>query len=564
MATTIGAFCDLLVAGNVDIQKLTAKELQSRTDVPPDLRGMGWDKLLRQLRDTDAKMRAAQRSVDLGPKVAAADQRRGATGAGSVVGVIGGQGKRADGAAAATAFATVPPVEIPQRDSFSASEFVQLAEKQKSGLQDKLTELAGVRQRQQHQAEVTLRDRDVALEQLLQAILPDMTPASAATATKLLGWPARQLPDVAAEQKKLERPLAEAQAALKAALAGLGAKVGVAADAALGVAERKLTAATKQEQEVAAELQKFGKAKALIEAGWDTSSYSHWKLSPSWFSDKNAANEVVAKLGLANFGAVRAAYEKLGTALHGARSQVADLRAQVGEARDLKTRADGLQAQLDDLPARTLAKARDAVATYLRGAPKEELGKTLTDEGIVRLYKAYGALSAKVEYMTELGQKMIELERDVAKDKQQLDQEIARYKGKDRSAVLPQDKVKYKLGNTRWQQRDKQYRGYTSAYDRVYGYRSYDSSPSLLTTWFWWNVFSSGHTTNNYYNGYFTPTDVAEHVQANPDYAYTDRPAKDADAAAAVAQSDAVGSRDPQDVSGSAANAWGDSSRISS
>src|SRR5687768_13236942 len=108
MANSIGKLRELLVSRNVDIQKLTAAELQKQKGIPADLRGIGWDELLAQLQGADAQMRAAQQSVDHGPKKAGSDRRTSAAGA---VGLQADQARAAQGEAAE--FKTVPPIDIP-------------------------------------------------------------------------------------------------------------------------------------------------------------------------------------------------------------------------------------------------------------------------------------------------------------------------------------------------------------------------------------------------------------------------------------------------------------------
>jgi hypothetical protein len=462
--------------------------------------------------------------------------------AGVQLGVATAAARQANRARAeASAFQTVSFVDIPRQAAFTYREFIRVAEMQVGVLQRKQNELSQVRAQQEHELQQTTRDRDATMNDLVQTILPDLSTASLVKASQVTGLPEKQIADVAGDREKLDQQLADAKSRATSALGVLAGKVATSPDAAIAAADRRLAGFNQERDRLSRELAALSDAKELIDAGYGTDRYNRYPTWFTWYGEKFKANAIVKRTGKSDFAAVRAAYEKLAADFAAIDGEFADLRGAKDRVHAERSSVADLETQIRMLPKNAYVRARETVARVIRNTPQSTLARTLSP-ALAATYKTYAALAAKVEYMGELRQNMASLEREVANERTRVEGEIqwARHKISNGDSRRLRDKsVLWRLGYWDYTKRDKVYRAYWTAYRQVYGYDAYDRSPSLLETWFWWNVFTDSDPYYSRYEKVYRPTEIEQYTRTNPDYRYHPPKRSDVEAAAAAAAADA-------------------------
>jgi hypothetical protein len=423
---------------------------------------------------------------------------------------------------------TEKPVDVTQA-SYSTQQFRALAQQQLQIVQQVQRDIAANRAKQDAEVAQTTHDRDAALADLAQAVLPDINPTTLAAAYKMTGLRPEQIADLPGEEAKVKQQLTEANAGVDKALGALGTLLHVPADGADAVAKKDSDEMHQKLTELQKKLTEYNGAQGLIDRGYDTPNDHRWYTDTSYWQDRNAANALMAHFGKHSWGEVAKDYQALMQQIDALQQQANTLDIALANVTSARSVTAGLQTQLQNLPADVLHRAQDTVARIFRTTAKEDLAKRLTNPDLVTLYKTYSALAAKVDYMGELSKKLAEQEQKYADEAMRLQKDAIGWADnklrKGQYGTLTQKQAMWRLGCYDWDARARAYNRSWIINQRIYGYNTYYNSPSLLETWLWWYVFTGG-----FYDTWYRPIDVNVWLESHPDYHYNPRPGGDSDA----------------------------------
>jgi hypothetical protein len=362
-----------------------------------------------------------------------------------------------------------------------------------------------------------------ALAELVGVLLPDLNPATLATAARQTGYTPLLSADLATsvhnEAADLDRRLATIEAnELFAHREHLrdprGGKL-VLELAELDAARRSL--------EPLMTLATHPRLPHLLEVGYGTSSYDvpFWRLS--YYTDWEAGDAVLEALPqFKTFGEFRAEYERV----RGALVNLSDRRDEIerdlrqGAALDL-AHATALHAKQTVVP-RALERVRAALGRHIVDSGQEVLGPHLaTFPTLDILGKRVFGLAAKLRYLDALRvSELAPMQRELDVLEERAVKDIHKF-SRPKNAYLPIPHDKFEQRFKPFQPRfHKRWERYQRTSDTIYVFDRYDRG-SWASDFLWWDVMTDGRI-----DGDFIP-EVAAHHQSHPDYRFESDPLAD-------------------------------------
>jgi len=284
----------------------------------------------------------------------------------------------------------------------------------------------------------------------------------------------------------------------------------------------------------------------LIETGYGTAEQktAWWRFS--YWSDRSAAAELVAKLAKTSFAEVREEYRVAKETVATYDAELGRLRREVAAGEALDKEYAALYEEHQHLDEWALQHARVRLVKHMITADASLMGQRLASNKDLRLlFLTTSGLAAKLTYLDSIhGKHANEMRDDLNQQKTKLDTiyERAAYKGRG----MPYDKLQA-LAVDRRPKYEKRFQRWGKTYQTVYVYdrwnRGYYYSDLL-----WWDLMTRGRYDGSYIH------EVHSFHQSHPDYVYDPMPQHHAPTEAAHGDDDGQG-RDDSDAAAASADA---------
>lgn len=367
-----------------------------------------------------------------------------------------------------------------------------------------------------HQAELAklAAEQRAASQDLGQAALPRLDPASiaaAADAVGMVGLPAENVPAqrearrawlAARMQQILKAPEYAQRELLRHPRTGSLTRALAEAVEYRGLANQLVTAC--EEHPRFLRLYELGWGEANAKTPWWR--YSYWE-------DRGAAAELQTKTGKATFADVRAEYDKGKENVATYDAEIARLRAQLAAGEALEREYASLWDEHTHLDARALEHTRGRIVQHMLTVDASAITQRLRAAGspLLLLFLRASGLGAKATYLDAIQRaSLTELQRDVAAQQEKLNNVETRTR--KRWAPLPMDKYQ-KLAEDRRARYDKRWDRFGKTYQTVYVYDRWDRG-RYYDDLLWWDIMTRGR-----YDGSYIP-EVQSYHQTHPDYAF--------------------------------------------
>ena len=418
---------------------------------------------------------------------------------------------------------------IPNRDQLR--QIVQDTERRVQELVE-VSQEAELTSRQQAAERAELEKRwGEARRELLEALLPTLTPEAIKRAAERVGYgplrqPAAILQAVADERAALE----QRQAAIAADERFVNREL--LRDPKVGTLTRKIAELEEYSSSFrdTVALCEHPRLARLLQTGYGTPAYSVPWWRASYYGDWKAADEILERFpDKKDFAAVLAEHQQAQGVLAVYDADLAELRQQVAAGEALEQEHADVSYKLANLEDRHLADLRDRVGRFIEDTGLPRLAPRLkADPPLELLAVRFDGLCRQREYLGELaGQHAIALgalSEDLAKA-----QRAATKWQRPKSAYKPI--TEEQLAKLR-QRRDERHRKRLARVERghttVFGFAAYDRG-SLAADFLWWDLMTDGRI-----DGSFVPGVQRFHEQ-HPGYRYERHDRDEAEAAAAVA-----------------------------
>lgn len=276
----------------------------------------------------------------------------------------------------------------------------------------------------------------------------------------------------------------------------------------------------------------------VLEAGFGTPEEKAPWWRYSYWQNRSAAAEIVAKSGKASFAEVRDEYMKRRQDVATYDAEIDKLRQQIGNGENLEREYATVWDEHQTLDARGLEHTRHRLVEHMLGVDASALGQHLraSSSPLMMLFLRASGLAAKARYLDGIhANNASEMARDLATQKAKLDN--VEQKTRRRWGPMPADKYQ-KLTVDPRPRYDKRFQRWGKVYQTVYVYDRWDRA-RYYDDLLWWDLMTRGR-----YDGSFL-SDVQTYHQMHPDYAFdpnwkAQQDAVDAEAAAESARADAL------------------------
>lgn len=355
-------------------------------------------------------------------------------------------------------------------------------------------------QRAEGEQEALARRRDSAFAELTEALLPDLGDATVQRVAALTGYsPLAARPQaMAAEAAALQQKQAKlaAEPAYRDRQLLRAPRVGTLARAIDELVEFRAPLA-----EVVARCA-HPRLDRLIASGYGTSSYNtpFWRLS--YYSDWEAADQILERFPGKSFADVREEFLSACSTVKVYDERLAQLRAEVQAGEKLEREHDELTEALRTLPQRALEAARRDLGTYLRESPADALGERFaaSPEHLGLLKRALG-LVRQGSYLEDATSNLkrneqVALQAEIDKAERQ----IEKYqRSKNAWAPVPEPLVKQTQERlqTRLDKAERRRLEYLETRQALTSFDRYDSA-RLASDFLWWDLMTGGRIHGGY------------------------------------------------------------------
>lgn len=272
----------------------------------------------------------------------------------------------------------------------------------------------------------------------------------------------------------------------------------------------------------------------LLETQYGTEQYAvpFWRLS--YYGDWKAGDEILERFPGKTFAELRAELATATSTLEVYQTKLRELREEIAAGEALEREHAAATADLENLDAHTLERARDALRRHLNDADLPSLGERLrAAPELEAVAKRWAGLVHKVLYLERMREEQIDKpQRLLEQERDKLRADIAKYsRPKKQLERIPGDRFEKRFHQApqRWQ---KHWQRYERGYDRVTHFHDYGRG-SFASDFLWWDLMTDGQLDGN-----FIP-EVNEWRSRHPEYHYDrDRDADTATAAAAIAETE--------------------------
>lgn len=418
-----------------------------------------------------------------------------------------------------------------RRPFYTGQDFLLAAAQQRSELETAAAETERLRAvHAARRAEVNQNLR-IALEELVSALLPDMSPQSLARAAHLTGYVHLTHPDVLGaidnERQWLTERIAAIEADPRFANRELlrAPRVGTLTRAIEELLHYRAPLAVVLDQAVHPRLER------LLQSGYGTDAYDTPFWRTSYYADWQAGDEILERFpDKASFADVRAEVLQAREAITVYDARLDELGAEWAAGQNLEAEYEKHRVSLASIVPRHLARARELLARHIQSSDLGALGARLaTDPAVDLLAKRWSGLAHKLLYIDRITAAELDpMEHGIQASLQKLDHDIVKWRRpKKLYAQIPGD-----VFERRFQSRQSKYQRdwerYTRTYDAVYGFDRYDAA-RLASDFLWWDLMTDGRI-----DGDFIP-EVDMFHRRYPDYRHPRDHDDDMSAAAAAA-----------------------------
>ena len=370
-----------------------------------------------------------------------------------------------------------------------------------------------------------------ARRELLETLLPALTPEAMARAEERIGYGPLRQPEAILQAVADERAALEQR---RAAIAADERFVNreLLRDPKVGTLTRKIAELEEYAaafRDIVARCQQPRLAR-LLATGYGTPTYSVPWWRASYYGDWKAGDEILERFpDKKDFAAVLAEYQQAQDVLTVYHADSTELRQQVAAGEALEQEHADVSYKLANLEDRHLADLRDRVGRFIEDTGLARLAPRLkADPALELLAVRFDGLSRQREYLGELaGQHAIALGA-LSEDLAKAQRAAAKWR-RPKSAYKPV--TEEQLAKLR-QRRDERHRKRLARVGRghatVFGFAAYDRG-SLAADFLWWDLMTDGRI-----DGSFVPGVQRFHEQ-HPEYRYERHDRDEAEAAAAVA-----------------------------
>jgi hypothetical protein len=251
----------------------------------------------------------------------------------------------------------------------------------------------------------------------------------------------------------------------------------------------------------------------LIETGWGTAEEKAPWWRYSYWQDRSAAADVVAKSGKASFAEVRDQYLKGKQDVATYDADIHKIRTQISAGEALQREYGVLWDEHHTLDARGLEHTRGRLVQHLLGVDAATVTQRLraASSPFLMLFLRASGLQAKASYLDAIHTNNAnDLGRELYAQKQKLDD--VEMKTRRRWAPMPADRYQ-KLIDDRRPRYEKRWQRWGKTYQTVYVYDRWDRA-RYYDDLLWWDLMTRGR-----YDGSYIP-EVNTYHQTHPDYQF--------------------------------------------
>ena len=424
------------------------------------------------------------------------------------------------------------------RQWYSGADFLRAAAHQKQETVQALrynAELA--RRHHQRRAEVAQRYNQ-ALDELLAALLPALTPEALHRAAQLTGYVPLLQPSVIgelqAERARLEERIAQIEPDPRFVHREFlrAPRIGKLTREVEEILEHRGPMVTLLREA------SHPRIDHLIASGYGTSEYKvpFWRLS--YYNDWEAGDQILQLFPGKSFAELRDEYVKSRDANAAFEARLADLHSEIAAGERLEKEYIRSREALATVDQRHLQRARLFLGRHVTDCGFRVLGPRLAaDPSVEVLAKRVSGLGHKLTYLDQLGEAhLTKTEHELQASLQKTERNLQKYqRPKNLHAQIPAQ-VFQKTFQPRGARYNKGWQRYQQASDTVYVFDRYERA-NLVQDFLWWDLMTDGRI-----DGDFLP-EVSEHRRRYPQYSYQRRDHDDDDrhfasASAAVAVSE--------------------------
>ena len=434
------------------------------------------------------------------------------------------------------------------RPWYTGNDFLQGAAHQKGETLHALRHNAELMRRHQaRRAEVAQRYQH-ALDELLAALLPALTPEALQRAAQLTGYTPLQQPavlgDLEAERTRLAARITQIEADhrfihrefLRAPR--------------IGKLTREVDELLEHRAPFVSFLQQCAHPRIdhLIASGYGTTEYKvpFWRLS--YYSDWEAADHIMALFPEKTFADVHADYVKAQSTVGVFDGRLAELYAEIAAGAALELECQRAKEAFASVDQRHLQRARHYLGRHVIDCGLRVLGQHLAADPNVEIFaKRVSGLNHKLTYLDQLAEThLVKTEQELKALLQKIEREMQKYqRPKHFHARFPAAAYQQRF-RPRGQRYAKGWQRYQHASDTVYVFDRYERA-SLVHDFLWWDLMTDGRI-----DGDFLP-EVMEHRRRYPEHRYRRQDYDDDDrmhrASAAVAVSEPMTAAEALDPS---------------
>jgi len=416
------------------------------------------------------------------------------------------------------------------------SEAVANAKRQQEELLAMSQEAERVAQRHAAQRAEQGKRWSEARRELLQALIPALTPEAILRAAELSGYGPLRQPEPILQALERERSSIERRLAAIADDERFTNRE-LLRDPRVGTLTRRVA----ELEEYAAEFREVvarcqhPRLERLIETGYGTPSYSVSWWRASYYGDWKAGDEILARFpDKKDFAGVLAEYQQAREVLTVYDADLVEARRQIAEGEALEREHTELSEKLTTLAHRHLLDLRDRTGRFLEDTGLAKVAARLAaDPELELLAVRFDGLSRQKEYLAGIARQqeaqVAALSQDLEKARRTLSKWV-----RPKAAFKPiTGETLAKLREPRAERHRKRLQRTWHSHTTVFGFADYQRG-RLAPDFLWWDLFTDGRI-----DGDFVP-EVHSFREQHPDYRY-DRHHADTAAAAAVAAAAVAG-----------------------
>jgi hypothetical protein len=420
--------------------------------------------------------------------------------------------------------------------SYSVDDFFRAARAQEGEIESALGDLDALRSRHENRRRELEAQVKQALQQLVVALLPELTAEACDRAGRLTGHGAllvgaNPIGAMEAERARLTARLAELEAdplyrdreLLRAPRVGtLTRELDELEDFRAPLAEITTRA-------------EHPRLERLLTSGYGTDDYAvpWWRLS--YYRDWEAGDQLLERFpDKKTFAELRAELINARDTVAVYDRRISELNFEIAAGQAVEKERNETARALETLETRTLAGWRNSLADYLRATELTAFHNRLTGSpDLELLLKTWSGLAHKLDYLDRLADsQLMPLENTLRDELGKLRSDMVKYsRPKKAWTQFDPDKFQRRFGPERAARWRKRRTRYDTTYDTVWAFDRYDRA-SFVEDFLWWDLMTDGRL-----DGDFIP-EVVHFRQSHPSYTYQ-RDTSDDDARAAFAAAEA-------------------------